>query len=445
MGGAEVGVAAVEVRDRVDRHGPCEQLRVLAEQEQRLLAAHAGVQAPRWRVRPFREYPCLCASQLAATPEETTARVREMVTDPARVKRTDPGEPEKCPVWQLHLVYSDDKTREWVQWGCRNAGIGCLECKQPVIEAVNRELAPILAAHPGETGALLLADGLDAFAARAMSARRAGRSLDLQYYIWNDDLAGQLLAREAHAAAERGVRVRILLDDLTAEGLDPKWMALDAHPAIELRLYNPFRNRASGLERGIELVQRAFSINYRMHNKAWIADGRVAVIGGRNIGEEYFNADAEVNFRDLDLLLFGPAVGQASSIFDEYWNSAAAVPIVALNRKRPEKLQAMLDSVDLEAHQAEAQPYLQRVAESQSVRAYQQRALEPHWSSNVQVVSVRPAYGTGYESTLFSFIDRDTGAPDGRTRGGRDGRAGERAGVGRGSLPRVQAVRHLSL
>ncbi|KGM54029.1 cardiolipin synthase [Lysobacter arseniciresistens ZS79] len=261
---------------------------------------------------------------------------------------------------------------------------------QPAQTAIDRELAPILAAHPGETGALLLADGLDAFAARAMSARRAGRSLDLQYYIWNDDLAGRLLAREAHAAAERGVRVRILLDDLTAQGRDPQWMALDAHPRIELRLYNPFRNRGGGLERGVELVQRAFSINHRMHNKAWIADGRVAVIGGRNIGEEYFEASDAVNFHDLDLLLFGPAVDDASAIFDAFWNSAAAVPIDALHEATPQELAGFLTRADDIALQARAAPYLARVAASPNVRAYLDGALQPHWGRDIEVVSDPP-------------------------------------------------------
>ncbi|WP_036139109.1 phospholipase D-like domain-containing protein, partial [Novilysobacter defluvii] len=169
---------------------------------------------------------------------------------------------------------------------------------------LDREVAPLVRREQGRTGVLLLSDGLDAFAARATSARKAGRSLDLQYYIWNDDLTGGLLARELYAAAERGVRVRLLLDDLNTRGLDPKWVALDAHPGIEIRLYNPFRNR-EGVWRLVEMVQRVFSINHRMHNKAWIADGRLAIVGGRNIGEEYFAADPDVNFRDLDLLLFG--------------------------------------------------------------------------------------------------------------------------------------------
>jgi putative cardiolipin synthase len=108
---------------------------------------------------------------------------------------------------------------------------------------LDRELAPLLAANPGQTGVLVVADGLDAFAMRALSTRKAGRSLDLMYYMWHDDLTGRLLAREAYAAAERGVRVRLLLDDINAEGLDPQLLAMDAHPNVELRVYNAFRNR----------------------------------------------------------------------------------------------------------------------------------------------------------------------------------------------------------
>jgi cardiolipin synthase C len=254
---------------------------------------------------------------------------------------------------------------------------------------IDRELAPLLAAHPGETGVLMLSDGLDAFASRAMAARRAGRSLDLQYYIWHDDLTGHLLAREVYLAAERGVRVRLLLDDMNAEGLDPKLMTLDAHPNVELRLYNPFRNR-EGIGRLFEMVQRVFSVNHRMHNKAWIADGRVAVVGGRNIGEEYFAANSAVNFRDLDLLLFGPVVEQAGAIFDDYWNSAAAVPIAALNEVSLEELRGNIALFDSEAAKAAAQPYLDRVGQSRTVRAYHARGLDPHWTDGVQIVSDPP-------------------------------------------------------
>lgn len=254
---------------------------------------------------------------------------------------------------------------------------------------IDRELAPMLAANPGKTGVLMLSDGLDGFSSRAVSARRAGRSLDLQYYIWHDDLTGHLLAREVYRAAERGVRVRLLLDDMNAEGLDPKLMTLDAHPNIELRLYNPFRNR-DGIGRLFEMVQRVFSVNHRMHNKAWIADGRVAVVGGRNIGEEYFSANPEVNFRDLDLLLFGPAVKQASAIFDDYWNSTAAVPVAALARKKPERMRELAAQLESEAAGIDAQPYLERLGQSQGMRAYLARELAPHWIESVQIVSDPP-------------------------------------------------------
>lgn len=255
--------------------------------------------------------------------------------------------------------------------------------------ALDRELAPLLAQHPGQTGALLVRDGVDAFAARALSAQKAGRSLDLQYYIWHDDLTGRLLGREVWRAAERGVRVRMLLDDMNAEGMDSKLLLLDAHPNIEIRLYNPFRNR-TGPARAIELVQRIFSVNHRMHNKAWIADGRVAVVGGRNIGEEYFGAADEVNFRDLDAVLFGPAAGEASAIFDRYWNSAAVVPLSALARAPKGGFDSLGAAIEAEAHGAEAQRYLRRVAASPKVQDYARSQLVPFWSANIHLVADPP-------------------------------------------------------
>ena len=255
--------------------------------------------------------------------------------------------------------------------------------------AIDRDLAPLLAAHPGETGAIFLADGLDAFAARAITALNAGRSLDLQYFIWRDDMAGRLLARKAYDAAQRGVRVRILLDDMNASGLDPYLLAMDAHPNIELRLYNPLRNRKSGW-RALELVRRAMTMTHRMHNKAWIADGRVAIIGGRNIGEQYFSADSEMNFRDLDLLLLGPAVSQASLIFDDYWNSSAAIPVGTLGSRGPEAVRTLLEGVYRDAGSAGAMRYLARVADSHLMSALHDRGLQPHWSPSIQVVADPP-------------------------------------------------------
>jgi putative cardiolipin synthase len=260
---------------------------------------------------------------------------------------------------------------------------------QPAQTEIDRELSPLLAAHPGETGAIFLSDGVDAFAARALSARKAGRSLDLQYFIWHNDLAGRLLANEIHDAAQRGVRVRILLDDMNAVGLDPYLLAMDAHPNIELRVYNPFRNRETA-GRVFDLLLRPFSVNHRMHNKAWIADGRVAIIGGRNISEQYFSANAQVNFRDLDLLLLGPAVQQASAIFDAYWNSPAAAPITTLGTGDPKALRTLMAGVHRDALSHAARRYLDRVADSQLRRDYYRRTLQPRWTAGIQVVADPP-------------------------------------------------------
>lgn len=272
--------------------------------------------------------------------------------------------------------------------------------------ALDRELAPLLARNPGMTGAITLVDGIDAFAARAMSARQAGRSLDLQYYIWHDDLTGHLLAREAWRAAERGVRVRLLLDDISAGGKDRPLLVLDGHPNIEVRLYNPFRNR-EGIARLLEMLQRAFSLNHRMHNKAWIADGRVAIVGGRNIGLEYFGASQDSNFHDLDLLMFGPEVAQASAIFDDFWNSGAAVPLSDLGRLRMDDIRAIVERVGDEAGTAAARRYLERVEASPTVRAYLQQSLSPHWSDGIRIVSDPPVKRAGDETSgwLVEQID----------------------------------------
>ncbi len=278
--------------------------------------------------------------------------------------------------------------------------------------ALDREIVPLVARHGGKTGAILVPDGVDAFAARALSARQAGRSLDLQYYIWHNDMAGYLLAHEVLAAAERGVRVRLLLDDMNDSGQDSKLLALDAHPDIEIRVYNPFRNRTS-LWRVLEMIQRVHSVNHRMHNKAWIADGRVAVLGGRNIGEAYFDASTDTNFRDLDVVLFGPRVQQASRIFDAYWNSDAAVPISALTDIGRDRYAALTTQMQSEEQSPDARHYLSRVEQSRSVRGYLAKKLEPHWSDRIEVVSDPPLKWKGDEDRsnwLVTRVDKEIAA-----------------------------------
>ncbi len=182
----------------------------------------------------------------------------------------------------------------------------------------------------GNSGLLLVADNYDAFAARILTARGATRSLDLMYYLWHDDHTGRVLMQEVVRAAERGVRVRILLDDINPRNSDTAYLSLNAHPNIELKLFNPSGMRNGSLLRAAEMVFRLFAMTRRMHNKAWIADDTIAIVGGRNIGDAYFDA-AETNFRDLDLLLVGPAVGQTSRIFESFWHSAASWGIGSLH------------------------------------------------------------------------------------------------------------------
>ena len=253
----------------------------------------------------------------------------------------------------------------------------------------DRVLTPMLAEHPGQTGTILVNDGLEAFAARALSARGAGRSLDLQYYMWHDDLTGRLLGLEVWRAAQRGVRVRMLLDDMNAYGHDQQMLALDAHPNIEIRIYNPFRNRR-GVRRLMETLIRAFRVNHRMHNKAWIVDGRVAIVGGRNIGKEYFDASTDTNFRDLDLVLMGPAVAGASEIFDRFWNNDAVVPISDLSQKDEAPLQVLVKEIEAHTGSKEAQVYLQRVEAAQGVQDFVNQQLNPYWVSDIKVVSDPP-------------------------------------------------------
>jgi len=279
----------------------------------------------------------------------------------------------------------------------------------PVEEAgteLDRMVAPILARHTGENGLMLLSGNLHAFAVRAHAARAAGRSLDLQYYYWRDDLTGGLLAKEVIAAAERGVRVRVLLDDINTRGEDAANLALDSHPNIEVRLFNPSRNRESSLRRGLEMLLRAFRTTRRMHNKAWIADGRMAVVGGRNIGDAYFDASETANFRDMDVLLLGPVVSQAAAIFDRFWNCAAAIPVASLAGARRRDLSELKTRLDARTAAGQAAPYLARLIEERDARAVLTGNRRFHWTNEAKVVSDPPgkAWGESEENWLHAVL-----------------------------------------
>ena len=183
--------------------------------------------------------------------------------------------------------------------------------------------------HPDdESGFRLLTLSSNALMSRVALAARAEKSLDLQYYIFRDDDTGRLIIQQLLKAADRGVRVRVLVDDISIDDEVPLFEALDSHPMVEVRLFNPFSTRQPGaVSRAVQLLLDFRRLNRRMHNKSFIADNKVAIIGGRNIGDDYFDADDESNFRDLDLLAIGPVVQDASRSFDDYWNNPAAFPI----------------------------------------------------------------------------------------------------------------------
>jgi putative cardiolipin synthase len=261
---------------------------------------------------------------------------------------------------------------------------------------VGRMLQP----HPGLNGVLPLPDGHDAFAARAALADAAQRSLDIQYYIWRDDVSGALLLDAVRRAADRGVRVRLLLDDNNTAGLDDKLRALDAHPLVEVRLFNPFVHRRW---RALDFLLDFARVNRRMHNKSFTADNQVTVIGGRNIGDAYFAAGDGPLFVDLDLLAIGPVVAQVSADFDRYWASDSAYPLDRL--LAPMAPAAAAQALSVPAGEA-ARAYQQAVARSDFMRDLLARSLPFEWV-RAWLVSDDPAKGlgrAGRDATLWTRL-----------------------------------------
>jgi cardiolipin synthase C len=188
------------------------------------------------------------------------------------------------------------------------------------------------------SGFRLLPDGAEAFAARMALIRRAEKTLDVQYYVIASDATGREFLRELQTAAARGVRVRILVDDLYATGQDELFAGLAAHDNVEVRMFNPLPVRGGSFAQRMFLSLHQFSrINHRMHNKLFIADGSFAVTGGRNIADEYFDRSGDANFIDMDLLSSGPVVAELAAVFDRFWNSEVAYPVGSLAGAAPSR------------------------------------------------------------------------------------------------------------
>ncbi|MCU0579541.1 MAG: phospholipase D family protein, partial [Desulfobacterota bacterium] len=230
---------------------------------------------------------------------------------------------------------------------------------------LGREALKNTAGHPAQSGFIALGSGLDAFTARALAADRAERSIDAQYYLYHGDLIGKLFTWKLVQAAERGVRVRLLVDDMDMEGRDLALAVLDSHPHIEVRLFNPFTR---GTGRRWQFLTRWGSVTRRMHNKTMVIDNQAAIFGGRNIGNEYFEADPELAFGDLDALAVGPVVQEISSVFDRYWNSELAYPVSVLTDERPTEQ-------EIQQAEKELENFVKSQADSEYVRALRHSVL----------------------------------------------------------------------
>lgn len=273
---------------------------------------------------------------------------------------------------------------------------------------IGRHVAPLLAAHPGLSGIHALSDAQDAFAARMLLAEDAERSLDIQYYIWRRDISGSLLFDALARAADRGVRVRLLLDDHSTAGLDGILADLDAHPAIEVRLFNPAGHRRP---RWLAYLADFPRMNRRMHNKSFTADNQVTIIGGRNVGDEYFDIAPDVAFVDLDVMAIGPVVQEVSDDFDRYWASESSFPVEALLPPGDvTRLASIGAPVRREALTAE---YAQALRDSAFVRGILAGTREPEWAP-ARMVSDDPAKvlgGSEPETNLFPKLKAILGAP----------------------------------
>ena len=185
--------------------------------------------------------------------------------------------------------------------------------------------------HGGSSGFRILNVGVDAFLTRVQMIDAAQRSLDMQYFIFRGDETGRLITAAVLRAADRGVHVRVLIDDGDTVAGDEQILALDGHPEIEIRIFNPFVYRGhAGLIRGAEFLFNWRRIDYRMHNKLLVVDNAIALIGGRNIGNQYFQMDPDSQFADDDVFSVGPIVEKLSATFDEFWNNRLAIPAAAL-------------------------------------------------------------------------------------------------------------------
>jgi len=230
-----------------------------------------------------------------------------------------------------------------------------------------KQLQGLDEAHPGEAGFYPLSDGIDALSARLLLAERAERTIDAQYYLIKTDIVSHAFINVLLRAADRGARVRLLVDDIFTGGYDAGMAGLDSHPNFEIRIFNPFARRSARFMDGVTSFSR---INRRMHNKSFTVDNQITIIGGRNIADEYFGAREDAKFGDLDVVGIGPVVNDVSNMFDSYWNHERAAPIPAF-ADMPDDPAAELERVRRDLAEAR-----QKITDSKYALAVKEQVLE---------------------------------------------------------------------
>jgi putative cardiolipin synthase len=220
---------------------------------------------------------------------------------------------------------------------------------------LGQDFAQAVAQHPGTSGFRIIPTGADGFLTRVEMIRRAERSLDLQYFIFHGDGTGRLLTDAILQAADRGVRVRVLIDDGDTLPGDEQIDILAAHPMVQIRVFNPFAYRGHwSVLRGIEFAFSSSRLDYRMHNKLFVVDGSVALVGGRNIADEYFQMNPYSQFADDDVFAVGPVVADLAAHFDDFWNSPLSIPVLGLSDKKPTVAELDTYRAQLRAERQEA-------------------------------------------------------------------------------------------
>lgn len=253
-------------------------------------------------------------------------------------------------------------------------------------------IQPLVKKHAGKSGVVTLFNGRDAFANRMLLTEAADQSLDIRSYIWNRDMTGMMMFDAIYRAAERGVRVRLLLDDNNTVKLDKILATLNAHSNIKIRLFNPFRSRKW---RALDYLYDFRRLNRRMHNKSFSADGLATIVGGRNIGDQYFGAANDFQFLDLDVLAIGPVVDDVSDDFERYWDSKSSYPVdIVLSATKPASFRQLSESIQIIEQNPASDKFVEAIRNSEFVKNLLNNKLPFEWSE-IQMVSDDPAKGLG--------------------------------------------------